>query len=112
MISRATVLLLGPALLLIGCNRQQDDAPVADRAPASEVPSAEQPAPPAEPAIVDAASGEVASADAVADPVPGPKVGEPAPDFALSDQHGQQQRLANLLEQNSVALVFYRSADW
>ena len=43
---------------------------------------------------------------------PGIKVGEKAPAFKLKDQHGGEQSLEDLVKQGSVALVFYRSADW
>ena len=43
---------------------------------------------------------------------PGIKVGEKAPAFKLKDQHGNEQSLEYLVKQGSVALVFYRSADW
>ncbi len=47
-----------------------------------------------------------------ADSAPGLAVGQPAPDFALQDQHGQTRTLSELLKDGNVALVFYRSADW
>ena len=43
---------------------------------------------------------------------PGIKVGEKAPAFKLKDQNGNEQSLEDLVKQGSVALVFYRSADW
>jgi cytochrome oxidase Cu insertion factor (SCO1/SenC/PrrC family) len=43
---------------------------------------------------------------------PGLKVGESAPKFTLTDQEGSDRSLNVLLEKGSVALVFYRSADW
>ena len=39
-------------------------------------------------------------------------VGDKAPNFPLPDQSGKQQTLDDLLAKGSVALVFYRSADW
>ena len=47
-----------------------------------------------------------------ADDAPGLKVGEPAPKFTLKDQTGQERTLDELLAKGTVALVFYRSADW
>jgi cytochrome oxidase Cu insertion factor (SCO1/SenC/PrrC family) len=43
----------------------------------------------------------------------GLKVGEKAPKFTLLDQEGRERSLDELLKQGkTVALVFYRSADW
>jgi hypothetical protein len=42
----------------------------------------------------------------------GPQVGEKAPDFSLSDQHGQIRTLASLMGPKGLVLVFNRSADW
>ncbi len=42
----------------------------------------------------------------------GIKVGEKAPDFALTDQAGKQRSLGDLLKNGPVALVFFRSASW
>ena len=39
-------------------------------------------------------------------------VGAKAPEFALQAADGKQVKLADLLKQGPVALVFYRSADW
>lgn len=39
-------------------------------------------------------------------------VGEKAPDFKLKDQAGNDVELSKLLEDQNVALVFYRSASW
>ena len=39
-------------------------------------------------------------------------VGEKAPDFTLKDQNGEEVKLADLLMEKNVALVFYRSASW
>ena len=43
---------------------------------------------------------------------PGVAIGEPAPDFQLADQHGEQHSLTDLVAAGNVALVFFRSADW
>jgi cytochrome oxidase Cu insertion factor (SCO1/SenC/PrrC family) len=43
---------------------------------------------------------------------PGVKVGDRAPSFKLKDQKGKEQSLDSLLKKGTVALVFYRSADW
>lgn len=42
----------------------------------------------------------------------GIKVGEKAPEFKLKDQDGKEVALKDLLKEDKVALVFYRSADW
>jgi peroxiredoxin len=42
---------------------------------------------------------------------PGLQVGDPAPDFTLSDQIGRSVHLADLLAQGPVVVVFYRG-DW
>jgi cytochrome oxidase Cu insertion factor (SCO1/SenC/PrrC family) len=42
----------------------------------------------------------------------GLKVGARALKFALTDQHGAERSLDELLKKGKVALVFYRSADW
>jgi cytochrome oxidase Cu insertion factor (SCO1/SenC/PrrC family) len=42
----------------------------------------------------------------------GPQVGEKAPDFTLSDQHGRARSLASLTGEKGLVLGFYRSADW
>jgi hypothetical protein len=42
----------------------------------------------------------------------GPQVGQKVPDFTLPDQHGQPRRLASLMGEKGLVLVFYRSADW
>ena len=44
--------------------------------------------------------------------VPGLAVGAKAPDFALKDAAGADVSLMSLTKSGSVALVFYRSADW
>ena len=57
---------------------------------------------------LSAAQGEKAPDD-----MTGIEVGEKAPDFTLKDQNGNDTALSDLLEDNkSVALVFYRSANW
>jgi len=35
-----------------------------------------------------------------------------APSFTLTDQHGKQRSLEDLLKDNNVAVVFHRSANW
>src|SRR5215831_11285072 len=42
----------------------------------------------------------------------GPRVGEKVPDFALSDQNGQEHSLQQLMGPKGLLLVFVRSADW
>jgi peroxiredoxin len=44
--------------------------------------------------------------------MPGLKVGDNAPDFALKDSTGKEVSLAGLRARGKVALVFFRSADW
>jgi peroxiredoxin len=44
--------------------------------------------------------------------LPGLKVGDPAPDFALTGSVSEPLSLASLRAQGPVALVFVRSADW
>lgn len=43
---------------------------------------------------------------------PGLKVGDAAPDFALTSSSGESVALTALLTKGPVALVFVRSADW
>ncbi|MFO0906885.1 MAG: hypothetical protein U0794_00740 [Isosphaeraceae bacterium] len=47
-----------------------------------------------------------------ADDRPALQVGEKAPGFTLRDQEGRERKLGDLLAKGTVALVFYRSADW
>ena len=42
----------------------------------------------------------------------GPKVGEPVPDFTLTDQHGTPRSLRSTFGPEGAVLVFFRSADW
>ncbi len=42
----------------------------------------------------------------------GPAVGEQVPAFALTDQHGQNRSLNELMGPNGLLLVFSRSPDW
>jgi cytochrome oxidase Cu insertion factor (SCO1/SenC/PrrC family) len=42
----------------------------------------------------------------------GLRVGTPAPKFTLKDQQGKDRWLDEYLKKGTVALVFYRSADW
>ena len=42
----------------------------------------------------------------------GPKIGEKIPDFSLSDQHGEELSLQQLMGPKGLLLVFVRSADW
>lgn len=44
---------------------------------------------------------------------PGLAAGKKAPDFRLKDQQGRERQLQEFLaEDEQLALVFYRSADW
>jgi len=42
----------------------------------------------------------------------GPQVGQPVPEFSLSDQNGKAWTLRSLMRPKGLMLVFYRSADW
>jgi peroxiredoxin len=42
----------------------------------------------------------------------GPQVGQPVPDFTLSDQSGHSRTLKSLMGEKGLMLVFSRSADW
>jgi hypothetical protein len=42
----------------------------------------------------------------------GPKVGDKAVAFALTDQTGRRQTLASIAGPKGTMLVFFRSADW
>ena len=42
----------------------------------------------------------------------GPEIGQKVPDFTLTDQHGQNRSLNELMGPNGLLLVFSRSADW
>jgi peroxiredoxin len=42
----------------------------------------------------------------------GPQVGEPFPDVALPDQHGNRIDLHAAREGKRALVVFYRSASW
>jgi len=42
----------------------------------------------------------------------GPQVGQPVPDFSLSDQNGKVWTRRSLMGSRGLMLVFYRSADW
>ncbi len=42
----------------------------------------------------------------------GPQVGQEAPAFTLSDQHGRPRTLQSVMGPKGVMIVFFRSADW
>ena len=42
----------------------------------------------------------------------GLKVGATAPAFTLKDQNGKERSLSEFVKKGTVALVFYRSANW
>ncbi len=100
--------LLLAIVALSACSQPATDATSADSPDASASVNEEPPA--------EAGSGGDAVADADEDEnaasLPGLAVGAKAPEFALKDQNGQERKLSDLLSQGSVALVFYRSADW
>jgi cytochrome oxidase Cu insertion factor (SCO1/SenC/PrrC family) len=47
-----------------------------------------------------------------ADEQVGLKVGAKAPTFTLKDQEGKDRSLDEFVKKGTVALVFFRSADW
>ena len=91
---------LAALLLVSGCGSQESAAPMS--AAAEEQASA--PAPTSQPRPENEPAAQKVS--------PGLAVGEKAPAFELTDQHGQTQSLGGILESGSAAIVFYRSADW
>jgi hypothetical protein len=42
----------------------------------------------------------------------GPQIGEPVPDFRLTDQTGVSRDVKSVLGPNGAMLVFFRSAEW
>lgn len=62
--------------------------------------------------LVLATAGVPAQDQRAPDEMTGVGVGEKAPDFELKDQNGQEVALSDLLKQGTVALVFFRSANW
>ena len=42
----------------------------------------------------------------------GPQVGQPVPDFQLTDQDGKSWTRQSILGPKGAMLVFFRSADW
>ena len=42
----------------------------------------------------------------------GPQVGQPVPDFSLTDQTGRTRNLQSIMGPRGAMLVFLRSADW
>lgn len=63
-------------------------------------------------AVVFASAGASAEDKWAPDEMTGVKVGEKAPDFTLKDQNGKEVALSDLVKQGTVALNFYRSANW
>lgn len=59
------------------------------------------------PAQTPAASGERAASDQPTAPQTQLKVGDPAPDFALTDTEGQTVRLSDFRGKKNVVLAFY-----
>ena len=49
---------------------------------------------------------------AASEDMTGIKVGEKAPDFELKAQDGKTYKLSEVAKKGTVALVFFRSADW
>ncbi len=58
------------------------------------------------------AGGAVAEDDWAPEEMTGVKVGEKAPDFTLANFDGTKVTLSELTKKGTVALVFYRSANW
>lgn len=42
----------------------------------------------------------------------GPQVGQPVPDFSLTDQAGRTRNLQSIMGPRGAMVVFLRSADW
>jgi len=42
----------------------------------------------------------------------GPEIGQKVPDFTLTDHHGHNRSLNELMGPDGLLLVFSRSADW
>ena len=42
----------------------------------------------------------------------GPQVGQPVPDFSLTDQTGKTWTRESIMGPRGAMLVFFRSADW
>jgi cytochrome oxidase Cu insertion factor (SCO1/SenC/PrrC family) len=42
----------------------------------------------------------------------GPQVGQPVPDFSLTDQTGRTRNLQSIMGPRGAMVVFLRSADW
>lgn len=59
--------------------------------------------------VATAACGQ---GDLAPDEMTGIAEGDKAPDFTLQDQNGEEQSLSELVKTGTVALVFYRSANW
>ena len=63
-------------------------------------------------AVMAMASLAMASLALGAEEDPGLAVGKKAPKIELKDQSGEVVKVADLLKEGPVAVVFYRSADW
>jgi cytochrome oxidase Cu insertion factor (SCO1/SenC/PrrC family) len=61
----------------------------------------------ASPAQTPAVAGDRAASEQPAAPVTHLKVGDPAPDFALTDTEGQTVRLSDFRGKKNVVLAFY-----
>lgn len=58
-------------------------------------------------------AGAFAAGEEALEEMTGIKVGEKAPDFSLKDINGKEHSLSGLLKQeDTVALVFFRSSNW
>lgn len=101
-ISKLVPYLLTSTVLLLGCaNRSANPAP-SESGPTSNP----EPAHNSVPTKMDL---EVVHAARRADRI---KVGDMAPDFSLTDQHGKLVSLADIRRDSNVAVIFYRSAVW
>lgn len=57
-------------------------------------------------------TGALAQDKEASDEMTGIKIGEKAPDFTLTNVDGTEKKLSDLVKQGTVALVFFRSANW
>ena len=58
------------------------------------------------------AGGTFAQDEWAPEEITGIKVGEKAPDFTLTDVDGSKHTLSDLTKEGTVALMFFRSANW
>ena len=58
------------------------------------------------------AAGTFAQDEWAPEEMTGIKIGDKAPDFTLTNYDGTEKTLSDLVKQGTVALVFFRSANW